>query len=102
MRSIMMLAMYCSVLERLMRLLIVIVLLVGAAFMVLFMLADLARDLSRRSFMVPPDLDSSDEWDIAADEFADTVPQVAQPSDGVATKGLSLHAVNPFPRSSST
>ena len=43
-----------------MRVLMVVALLVGAAFMVLFVLADLARNLSRHSFQAPPDLDSSD------------------------------------------
>jgi hypothetical protein len=59
-----------------MRVLIVIALLVGATLMILFVMADLARELSRHSFQSPPDLDSSDDWDVAADEFSDTVPPV--------------------------
>jgi hypothetical protein len=54
----------------------VIALLVGAVFMILFVLADLARDLSRLSYHSPPDLDDSDDWDVALDEFYDTVPGV--------------------------
>jgi hypothetical protein len=59
-----------------MRVLIVMALLVGVAFMVPFVLTDLARELSRHSFLAPPDLDSSDDWDGAADEFTDTAPQM--------------------------
>jgi hypothetical protein len=44
-----------------MRVLIVIALLAGAAFMILFALAGLARDLSRQSFQVGPDLDSNED-----------------------------------------
>jgi hypothetical protein len=50
-----------------MRVLIVIAMLAGAAFLFLFVLADLARDLSGHSFHAPPDLDSSDDGDVAAD-----------------------------------
>jgi hypothetical protein len=46
-----------------MRVLIVITLLVWAAFALLFVLADVARDLARRSFHAPPDLGGSDDWD---------------------------------------
>jgi len=46
-----------------MRVLIVIALLVGAAFMILIALAGLARDLSRQSFLAPPDLGRSDDWE---------------------------------------
>jgi len=60
-----------------MRVLIVIALLVGAAFMILFVLADLARELSQHSFQPPPDLDSSDDWNVEVDEFADAAPPVA-------------------------
>jgi hypothetical protein len=60
-----------------MRLLIVIALLVGAAFITLLVLTDLARELSRRSFQAPPDLDDSDDWDIASDESAGTTTPVA-------------------------
>jgi hypothetical protein len=59
-----------------MRVLIVIALLVGAAFMILYIVTDLVRELSRRSFQAPPDLDSSDDWDVAADEFTDAAPQM--------------------------
>jgi hypothetical protein len=58
-----------------MRVLIVIAVLVGAAFMLLVALAELARDLSRHSFQSLPDMDS-DDWDVAADDFTDTVPPV--------------------------
>jgi hypothetical protein len=50
----------CSLLELPMRVLMVIVLLVGVAFRILFVLADLARELSRHSFLVPPEMGSSD------------------------------------------
>jgi hypothetical protein len=59
-----------------MRVLIVIALLVGAGFMILYLLTDLARELSRHSFQAPPDLDSGDDWDVAADEFTDAGPQM--------------------------
>ena len=59
-----------------MRVLIVIALHVGVAFMILFVLTDLARELSRQSFLSPPDLDSSDDWDLAADELTDAAPQI--------------------------
>jgi hypothetical protein len=59
-----------------MRVLIVIALLVGVAFMILFVLTDLARELSRQSFLSPPDLDSSDDWDLAADELTDAAPRI--------------------------
>jgi hypothetical protein len=54
-----------------MRVLIVIALLVGVAFAILFVLTDLARELSRLSFYAPPDLEGSDEWD-----DTDTAPQM--------------------------
>jgi hypothetical protein len=59
-----------------MRVLVVIALLVGAAFVILFVLTDLARELSRLSYHSPPDLDNSDDWDAALDEFDDTAPPV--------------------------
>ena len=59
-----------------MRILIVIGLLVAATFAFLFVVADIARDLSRQSFQAPPDLDGSDDWDVADDEFADNAPPV--------------------------
>jgi hypothetical protein len=60
-----------------MRVFIVIALLVGARFMILFVLANLARELSRQSFQAPPDLDSSDDWDVAVNDFTDPAPPVA-------------------------
>jgi hypothetical protein len=57
-----------------MRVLIVITLLVEVAFMILFVLTDLARELSGHSFLSPPDLDSRDDWDLAADELTDSAP----------------------------
>jgi hypothetical protein len=59
-----------------MRVLIVIALLVGVAFMILFVLTDLARELSRHSFLSPPDLDSSDDWNVEVDELTDAAPQM--------------------------
>jgi len=59
-----------------MRVLIVIALLVGVVFMILFVLTDLARDLSRLSYHSSPDLDNSDNWDLALDEFDHTAPPV--------------------------
>jgi hypothetical protein len=53
---------------------VVIALLVGAAFMILFVLAHLAREFSRLSFHSPPDLGNSDDWDCAQDDFDDTAP----------------------------
>jgi hypothetical protein len=55
-----------------MRVLVVIAVLVGATFMILLVLTDLARELSRHSHHAPPDLDGSDDWDVALDEFEDT------------------------------
>jgi len=54
------------VLERPMRVLFVIALLVGLALMTLFVLTDLARELLRQPFQAPPDLGRSDDWDVAA------------------------------------
>ena len=56
-----------------MRVLMVIALLVGVAFTILFVLADLARELSRHSFLVSPDMDSGDDCDVVTDEIADTL-----------------------------
>jgi hypothetical protein len=70
-----------------MRVLIVIALLVGVAFMMLFVLADLARDLSRLSYHSPPDLDDSDDWDVTLDEFYDRVPGVARHGDHPRANG---------------
>ena len=74
-----------------MRVLIVIALLVGAAFMILFALADLARDLSRHSFQAPPDLDSSDDWDVEEDEFADAARPIASQADQAAVNRVYTH-----------
>ena len=59
-----------------MRVLLVIAVLVGAIFIFLLAITDLARELSRHSFHSPPDLDSSDDWDVALDEIDDAVPPV--------------------------
>jgi hypothetical protein len=59
-----------------MRVLLVIALLVGATIIILFALTDLARDLLRYSHQAAPDLDDSDDWDVAADEFPDAAPPV--------------------------
>jgi hypothetical protein len=59
-----------------MRVLVVIALLVGVWFMILFVLTDIARELLRHPSQAPPDLDSSDDWDVA-DEFNDAAPPVA-------------------------
>jgi hypothetical protein len=56
-----------------MRVLIVIAVLVGAAFMIVFVLMDLARELSRHSYHSLPDLDSSNDWGFAQDEFEGAV-----------------------------
>jgi hypothetical protein len=56
-----------------MRVLIVIAVLVGAAFMIVFVLMDLARELSRHSYHSPPDLDSGNDWGVAQDEFEGAV-----------------------------
>ena len=50
-----------------MRVLVVIALLFGATFIILLVLADLARGLMRHSHQASPDLDDSDDWDVAAD-----------------------------------
>ena len=54
-----------------MRVLLVIALLVGATFIILFALTDLARELLGHSHQAAPDLDDSDDWDVAADELND-------------------------------
>ena len=60
-----------------MRVLIVIGLLVAAVLMVVAVLVDLVCDLSRQSYQAAPDLDSSDDWGVEVDEFADAAPPVA-------------------------
>jgi hypothetical protein len=57
-----------------MRMLIAIAVLVGAAFMVLFALLDLVRELSHSSNHSAPDPESSNGWDDTQDE--DAVPSV--------------------------
>jgi hypothetical protein len=59
-----------------MRVLIVIALLVGVAFVILFVLTDLARELSRHSFLAPPDLEGSGDWYVMADEHSDAARQM--------------------------
>jgi hypothetical protein len=73
-----------------MRVLIVIALLVGAAFMFLFVLADLARELSRQSFQAPPDLESSDDWDVEANDFTDTASPAVSRTDRRAISRCAL------------
>lgn len=60
-----------------MRVLIVIALIVGVAFILLFVLLDLARELSHYSDNSPLDLDGSNEWDVAQDEFEGAAPPAA-------------------------
>jgi hypothetical protein len=72
-----------------MRVLAVIALLVGVAFIIFFALTDLARELSRHSFQVPEDLESGDDWDLAEDEITDTAPQMAYSTE--------RQAVNRYP-----
>jgi len=60
-----------------MRVLIVIGLPIAVVFMMVAVLVDLVCDLSRQSYQAPPDLDSSDIWDVEVDEFADAAPPVA-------------------------
>jgi hypothetical protein len=59
-----------------MRVLLVIAVPVGAIFIILLILTDLAREISRHSLQSPPDLDSSDDWDVALDEIDNPVPPV--------------------------
>jgi hypothetical protein len=44
--------------------LIALGLIMVAAFMMVSVLVHLVRDLSRQSYLAPPDLDSSDDWDV--------------------------------------
>jgi hypothetical protein len=48
-----------------MRVLIAIAVIVGVAFIILFVLLNLARELSHRSHDSSLDLDSSNDWDVA-------------------------------------
>jgi hypothetical protein len=86
-----------------MRVLIVIALLVGAAFMILYLLTDLARELSRHSFQAPPDLDSGDDWDVAADEFTGTAAQMVYRTERQAVSRYAIERMrgNHIPGSSS-
>jgi hypothetical protein len=67
-----------------MRVLIVIGLLIAAVLMMVAVLVDLVCDLSRQSYQVPPDLDSSDDWDVEVDEFADAAAPVASFTEQLA------------------
>jgi hypothetical protein len=68
-----------------MRVLIGIGLVIAAAFvMMVSVLAELVGDLSRQSYQAPPDLDSSDDWDVEVDEFADAAPPVASYTEQLA------------------
>jgi hypothetical protein len=60
-----------------MRVLIVIGLLIAAALLMVSVLLDLVCDLSRLSYLAPPDLDSRDDEDAEVDEIADAAPPVA-------------------------
>jgi len=55
-----------------MRVLIVIGLPIAVVFMMVAVLVDLVCDLSRQSYQAPPDLDSSDIWNVEVDEFDDS------------------------------
>jgi hypothetical protein len=78
-----------------MRVPIVIALLVGVAFLIPFVLTDLARELSRHSFLSPPDLDSSDDWDLTADELTDTAPQMVYSTERQAASRYPGYEVAP-------
>jgi hypothetical protein len=67
-----------------MRVLIGIGLLIAAAFVMVSVLVELVCDLSRQSYQAPPDLDSSDDWDVEVDEFADAAPPVAPYTEQLA------------------
>ena len=73
-----------------MRVLIVITLLVWAAFVLLFVLADVARDLSRRSFHAPPDLDGSDDWDFTERRAVARYPIESERGDDAAGRSTAL------------
>jgi hypothetical protein len=57
-----------------MRVLLALGLLVAAAFLTLLLLVDLAQELSRQPYQVPPDLDESDDWEGTAKEVAGAAP----------------------------
>jgi hypothetical protein len=67
-----------------MRVLIGIGLLIAAAFVMVSVLVELVCDLSRQSYQAPPDLDSSDDWDVEVDEFADAAPPDASYTEQLA------------------
>jgi hypothetical protein len=74
-----------AVQERLTRVSIVIGLLIAAAVvMMVSVLVELVCDLSRQSYQAPPNLDSSDDWDVEVDEFADAAPPVAPYTEQLA------------------
>jgi hypothetical protein len=76
--------------EQLMRVLIMIALLFAGAFMLLFALARLARDITRDSFQVSPDLNSVEDWDVTADEFTDTALPLV---DCMERRSVSRHPI---------
>jgi hypothetical protein len=83
-----------------MRVLAVIAPPVGAGLIILIVLTELAQDLSRLSYHSPPDLDNSDDWDVALDEFDDTVQGVVRYTELMAGQSIS-HRKNAglqFPR----
>ena len=82
-----------------MRVLLVIAVIVGAIFIIPLVLTDLARELSRHSYHSPPDIDSSDDWDVALDEVDDAVSPVVTYTEqwpvsrypGARTQGENTH-----------
>jgi hypothetical protein len=64
--------------------LIVIGLFIAATFMIVSVLVDLVCDLLRQSYQAPPDLDSSDDWDVEMDEFDDAAPPIASYTEQLA------------------
>jgi hypothetical protein len=58
--------------------------LVTAAFLMVSVLGNLVCDLSRQSYQAPPDLDSSDDWNVEVDELADAAPPVASYTEQLA------------------
>jgi hypothetical protein len=83
-----------------MRVLMVVAVLVGATFMILFVLTDLARELSRHSYHSPPDLDGSDDWDLALDEFEDTATPVVPYTEQIGRHRIARTQGSNFPGSS--
>jgi hypothetical protein len=64
-----------------MKVLVVIALIIGTTLMVALALIGLAREVLGHSCRATPELDNSDEWDAAADEFG----RVARP-EGSSTE----------------